>query len=162
MIPQDAKSLIELVQFNHDLIHQQLSGVTHAESLLQPPFRGNCMNWVTGHILDVRNEFLVMLGLPGVMTEDEKKRYGYGSDPITEAAQAVDLGSLIERLDQSLAAIVSKLGSMSQADLDREASIWRGPMPLIQALGFLHWHESYHTGQLELLRQLAGKNDHVI
>ncbi|NHZ72498.1 MAG: hypothetical protein GWP17_05390, partial [Aquificales bacterium] len=26
----------------------------------------------------------------------------------------------------------------------------------------LHWHETYHTGQLEILRQLAGKNDSVI
>jgi hypothetical protein len=26
----------------------------------------------------------------------------------------------------------------------------------------LAWHETYHLGQLELLRQLAGKNDQVI
>jgi hypothetical protein len=31
-----------------------------------------------------------------------------------------------------------------------------------QALAGLHWHETYHTGQLELLRQLAGKNDAII
>lgn len=29
------------------------------------------------------------------------------------------------------------------------------------ALPFFLWHESYHTGQLELLRQLAGMNDKV-
>jgi hypothetical protein len=29
-------------------------------------------------------------------------------------------------------------------------------------LAFLNWHEAYHVGQLELLRQLAGKNDQVI
>jgi hypothetical protein len=27
---------------------------------------------------------------------------------------------------------------------------------------FLQWHETYHLGQLEPLRQLAGKNDKVI
>jgi methionine salvage enolase-phosphatase E1 len=26
----------------------------------------------------------------------------------------------------------------------------------------LHWHETYHTGQLELLRQLAGTNDRIV
>jgi uncharacterized damage-inducible protein DinB len=27
---------------------------------------------------------------------------------------------------------------------------------------FSIWHETYHVGQLELLRQLAGKNDKII
>jgi hypothetical protein len=31
-----------------------------------------------------------------------------------------------------------------------------------QQIRFSHWHETYHVGQLELLRQLAGKNDKVI
>jgi hypothetical protein len=26
----------------------------------------------------------------------------------------------------------------------------------------LHWHETYHTGQLEILRQLAGTNDRIV
>jgi hypothetical protein len=26
----------------------------------------------------------------------------------------------------------------------------------------LHWHETYHTGQLDILRQLAGKDDGVL
>lgn len=162
MIPQAAKSLIDLYQFNHDIIHQQLKDITHSESLLQPTFRGNCLNWVIGHILNVREECLELLGLPGVMTENEKKNYEYGSEPITDAARASDLDSMLKRLDQSLAVILRKLESLSQADLDREARIWRGPLPLSEALSFLRWHETYHTGQLELLRQLAGKNDHVI
>ena len=29
-------------------------------------------------------------------------------------------------------------------------------------LHFLLWHETYHTGQTELLRQLTGVNDKVI
>jgi uncharacterized damage-inducible protein DinB len=31
-----------------------------------------------------------------------------------------------------------------------------------EQLAFLHFHEAYHTGQTEMLRQLAGKNDKVI
>ena len=162
MIPQNAKTLIDLYQFNQDIIHQQLNGINHADSLLQPPFRGNCLNWVVGHILDIRDEALQLLGLPGVMTEAERMAYGYGSQPIVDAAQACELDSLVSRLDESLVAIVSKLEALSQADLEREARIWRGPMPLAEALSYQRWHESYHTGQLEYLRQLAGKNDHVI
>ena len=32
----------------------------------------------------------------------------------------------------------------------------------IKALFFGYFHESYHVGQTELLRQLAGKNDKMI
>ena len=31
-----------------------------------------------------------------------------------------------------------------------------------QALASQHWHETYHTGQLELLRQLAGTDDAIV
>jgi uncharacterized damage-inducible protein DinB len=162
MTPPAAKTLIDLLQFNHEAIHMQLKGITHAESLLQPPFRGNCMNWVIGHILTMRQAWMDLLGLPGVMSEEEQKAYGYGSEPITTAAQALELDSLVKRLDASLPTLVSKLENISQAELDREVEIWRGPLPLAQALSFFQWHECYHTGQLELLRQLAGKNDKVI
>jgi uncharacterized damage-inducible protein DinB len=33
---------------------------------------------------------------------------------------------------------------------------------MAERLAFAHWHETYHVGQLELLRQLTGKNDKVI
>ena len=157
-----AKTLIDLLEFNQTIIHAQLKDITPAESLLQLPFQGNCMNWVVGHILDVRQEWLAMLGLPGIMTGDEQKAYGYGSEPISCADQAVPLESLLSRLDGTLLTLVDKLESLTQADLDREVEIWRGKLPLAEALAHYLWHESYHTGQLEQLRQLAGKNDHVI
>jgi hypothetical protein len=162
MIAPAAKLIIELYQFNHNIIHLHLKDITHPESLIQPPFRGNCINWVIGHIIGIRDECLKLLGLPGMFTESESKKYGYGSEPITDAAQAIDLDAMLKKLDESLAIIVNKLESLSQADLDREARIWRGPLPLSEAVSFMLWHESYHTGQLELLRQLTGKNDHVI
>jgi uncharacterized damage-inducible protein DinB len=162
MTPPAAIILIDLLQFNHETIHMQLKDITHAESLLQLPFRGNCMNWVIGHILDARQEWLNLLGLPGTMTEEERKTYGYDSEPITAAAQAIHLDSLAKRLDESLGTIVNKLETLTQADLDGEVEIWRGKVPAAQALSFFQWHEAYHTGQLEQLRQLAGKNDKVI
>lgn len=157
-----AYPFIDLYQFNHDIIHQQLNEVTHAESLMQPPFRGNCLNWVIGHILTIRDECFELLSLPALLTESQRNTYGYGSEPILDGASACDLTTMVTMLDQSLDTLVQKLESLSQADLDHEAHIWRGPLPLSAAISFMLWHESYHTGQLELLRQLTGKNDHVI
>jgi uncharacterized damage-inducible protein DinB len=157
-----ANILVELYKYNHDIIHQQLAEISHEESLLQLPFRGNCMNWVVGHILGVRGEALELMGLPGTLNLAEEKVYGYGSDPLADPANACDLGSMVKRLDDSLARVIYGLDSLSSAELNSQVRIWRGPMPLIAALSYVQWHESYHTGQLELLRQLAGKNDKVI
>jgi hypothetical protein len=35
-------------------------------------------------------------------------------------------------------------------------------MSMIELLQFLAWHETYHLGQLDQLRQLSGVNDTVI
>ena len=43
-----------------------------------------------------------------------------------------------------------------------EVQHWSGTIPLAEALSLAQWHEAYHIGQLEQLRQLAGKNDKVI
>jgi len=47
-------------------------------------------------------------------------------------------------------------------ELAREVQSFLGTTTLGQLTFFLCWHESYHTGQTEALRQLAGKNDKVI
>ncbi len=156
------KIMVEVYKNNHEIIHKQLAGISHEESLLQLPFRGNCMNWVVGHILGVRGEALELMGRPGTLNPAEEKIYGYGSIPLTDPAKACDLGSMLDRLDDSLVRVTDSLAALSPADLDCQVRIWRGPMSLMSALSFVHWHESYHTGQLELLRQLAGKNDKVI
>jgi uncharacterized damage-inducible protein DinB len=36
------------------------------------------------------------------------------------------------------------------------------PWTTAEFLHFLLWHETYHAGQTELLRQLSGTNDKVI
>lgn len=153
---------INVLQFNHEIIHQQLQNITQAESLLQPPYRGNCLNWVVGHILSIREYWFGLLGLPGLMSETEKKIYGYGSQPLTEGSQATALDSLVDRLDTSLGILIDELNCLSPAELEREVRIWRGPVPLREAIAFMQWHEAYHTGQLEQLRQLTGKNDHIV
>ncbi len=156
------KILAELYKNNHEVIRKQLTDISQEESLLQLPFRGNCLNWVVGHILGIRGEALELMGLSRTLNPAEEKIYGYGSEPLTDPGKACDLSSLVNRLDDSINRVVNGLVSLPSAELDRQVRIWRGQMPLLEALSYIQWHESYHTGQLEFLRQLAGKNDHVI
>lgn len=162
MMRSERDRLKENFEFTHRLIHMQTDGLTHADSLLQLPFRGNCLNWVLGHIVDSRNTVLRLLGAQCIWTADECSVYGYGSDPITGEGKALPLERLLADLDESQNRIAAALESISPEALAAEIEIWKGKTPLAEHLAFLHWHETYHVGQLELLRQLAGKNDAVI
>lgn len=155
--------LIESLERNLDIIKAQTQGLTHADSLLQLPFRGNCLNWVIGHIADNRNTMLHFLGEEGILDEAHAARYGYGSEPVCgDAGDILTLEELLVALEQSQKALVARLQTIPAEDLAREVQSWLGTTRLGQLIFFLYWHESYHTGQTEALRQLAGKGDKVI
>ncbi|MGC8787158.1 MAG: hypothetical protein ACP5Q1_07005, partial [Anaerolineae bacterium] len=67
---------------NLEIVQAQTKGLSHADSLLQPPFRGNCLNWVLGHLVTNRDRVLALLGEVPVGNESVQARYGYGSEPV--------------------------------------------------------------------------------
>lgn len=157
----EPKTLIQSFETTHWIIHQQTDGLTHADSVLQLPFRGNCLNWVLGHVVQTRDRVLALLDEPPTLTEAEVARYRTGAEPITDAGSAVPLDRLLSALDEAQERIVAALEQVSPEKLaemyDEERQVTIG-----DRIGGLHWHETYHVGQLEILRQLAGKNDRVI
>lgn len=158
-----SKELAEAFGRNVDILVRQTNGLSHAESVLQPPMRGNCMNWVLGHIADNRDTVLQQLGQAPLMSADQRKRYGYGSEPVcVDGDDLLKLEQLLSMLQRSQTAIASVLEGISPAELAKEVESFYGKSSLGSFLFFLCWHETYHLGQTEVLRQLAGTNDKVI
>jgi len=149
----------EYFGLTYRVIHRQLNGLTNEESFLQPPFRGNCLNWVLGHIVFSREAVLTRLGESFPWTEAEAARYTRNSEPDTSTGDALPLERLLTALEASQERIVAGLKRVSDEDLQRPAG---DDETIGEQIAFSHWHETYHVGQLELLRQLAGKNDKVI
>lgn len=140
------------------LIKKHADGLSHADSVIQPPFQANCFNWVLGHILAGRNEALSYLGAPTLWKEEEIALYKTGSAPITEAKQGLLLGRLLADLDETQELIVARLGQISPEDLAEIVDTRFGKRPVGQHIAGLHWHETYHTGQLEILRELTSSD----
>lgn len=160
MTTTTAETLAEYYGLTHRVIGRQLEGVTHEESLVQPPFRGNCLNWVLGHIIVSRDEALTILGEDLPWDESVASRYQRNSDPITSAEEALPLSQLQALLDESQSRILAGLARLSpERTEEREGE---DTDSIGERLTFANWHETYHVGQLELLRQLAGKNDKII
>src|SRR4051794_34011801 len=139
---------------NVSLIRRQTDGLTHADSLLQPPFRGNCLNWIVGHIGVNRDNVLRLLGEQPVMAADGT-RYERHSDPVTDGADEaiLPLDELLARLDRSQEQISTALAHMDEAALARELTFNGNTATVGERIFTLYFHDSYHTGQTELLRQ---------
>ena len=145
---------------NTRLIHLQADGLSNADSLIQPPFNSNCLNWVIGHIVQGRCTVLELLGQETVMTEEQRDRYKRGSDPIKgEEAGIMTLAALLAALDESQTRIDAALDSITEAEL---AVVVEDEATLAHRLYGQYFHDTYHTGQTDLLRQVAGTNDVVI
>jgi hypothetical protein len=158
-----ATDLIGALERNLGIIKAQTQGLSHAESLLQLPFRGNCLNWVLGHIATNRNTMLLFLGEEAILSEAHVKRYGFDSEPVCgDAGDILTLGQLLMVLEQGQSSLTARLQKITMEKLAGEVQSFLGTTTLGQFIFFLYWHESYHTGQTEALRQLAGKNDKVI
>jgi uncharacterized damage-inducible protein DinB len=156
------KLINSIFKRNELLIQAQAKGISHIESLLQPPFRANCFNWVLGHILSSRALVLQKLGSPPPW-QAQTKRYERGSAPLTvESTDVIDFITLLKWLGESQKQLSTALKALSDEQLSTPQSAEAGSTTLGEWLMFLAWHESYHSGQTEQLRQLAGKDDSVI
>jgi len=158
----DAESLIQKYKLTAYIIQHQTEGITNEESIIQPPVRGNCMNWILGHILNDRNLVLSLLGEESVFDKAEAERYQRDSDPVSRFEEGLLFEKLLEKFDLSQKRIVSGLRSITPERLAEIDQVGTRKEEVGALISFIHWHETYHTGQFELLRQLAGKNDKVI
>lgn len=147
-----AKDLIDSYETNTWLIHQHIDGISDAESLLQLPFEANCLNWIVGHIVSRRNSALNALGLPELWGEEISARYRTGSDPVLDAKNARALSDLVADLDRSQETITAALKEAGDDLLDAVVSNDRGVKTAFEHLKGFHWHETYHVGQLDILR----------
>jgi uncharacterized damage-inducible protein DinB len=155
--------LAAMFRRNLDIVKQQIASLSEADSLLQLPFRGNCLNWVLGHLAENRNSLLRNLGRPEFLAKEQQQRYGHGSAPVTCAGEeALPMSELLGMLERSQPEIEASLRAITPKDLSKEVKFATRTMTLGERLFFQYFHETYHVGQTEILRQLAGTDDKII
>ena len=141
------------------VVGQNLDGVDHGASLVAPQPGGNCINWVLGHLVEVYESVLPMLGQERVLDEGALARYARGTEPLTEAAEALPLDDLRGAWAEATARFAAGLEGLEEDALDRPAPFSPGDDP-DETVGSLLltvlFHQIYHAGQLGLLRRLVG------
>jgi hypothetical protein len=152
-----AETLAVLYGLDHQVLRLNLDGITHEESLVQPQPFGNCINWITGHLVCQRSSILTMVGEQPIWGEVEMAMYKRGAPPIKDGAKALPFDRIMADLDRSQERLIPALARLTEDQLTKGDE--RGT--LADKLGFLHFHEAYHAGQIGLLRRLVGKEGKI-
>lgn len=147
------RSVLASYKRNLDQIRQLTDGMTHAQSLAQPPADWNCANWIVGHIACYRNLILSVLDQPPALDPDIAKRYPFGSPPVKGEEPGIgQFDDLLRAIGDAQAGIERGLNALGAEQLSEIIQTTFGPMPRDERLVMLLRHEAYHTGQLEFLR----------
>lgn len=156
--------LSEAFKRNLEIIKLQTEGLSQEDSLVQLPFRANCMNWVVGHVVTNRHSVLKLLGDEQLTAAERVQRYVRESQPVTgEEAGVLPLAELLELLEQAQTQMAARLAGITPLETERQVAFFGNKsMSLGEWLLFFYFHDTYHTGQTEILRQAAGKDDKII
>ncbi|MBI1374898.1 MAG: DUF664 domain-containing protein [Phycisphaera sp.] len=145
-----------LFQFNTKALHARVNDLTPAEWRQQVADSSNAL-WVVGHVAIYRRTILRNIGLD-LPTADWEAAFAKGTKP-TNLPDKIGSKHLLD----DLAATSERLGEALPGLTDEQLA---GPFPrtlpdgsntLGGAVLFLLWHETYHIGQLGLIRKILGK-----
>lgn len=138
-----------------------LDGVGEDEALVAPERGGNTLNWVAGHLVLHRAITQRLLGGPVPFDPKKYDRYQRGSEPVTDAAEAVPLAEMVEDFTALRQPFFAALREAESERLAQPApfSPLNDPDETIGSLvAGLFFHEAYHVGQLGVLRRLTGRD----
>jgi hypothetical protein len=159
----DAKQLAKAFGRNTAILKMQTAGLTHEESLLQTAYGVNCLNWTVGHILVYRDRVVSSVGGEPQFPNGELNRYQRESEPIVEDGPGVlALERLVAGIGSSQEAIDAVVAALTDEEFSEQSEIDGRMVSLSRRLHFDYFHDTYHTGQTEILRQVAGRGDKII
>lgn len=140
---------------NRNVLRRLTESLDHTDSLIQPPFQANCLNWVLGHILSYRDDLLELLGQTAILEDPQRSRYGNGSAPVTaDGPHVLTLERQLEVLEQGQDVLGPALENLVENDLEEEIAVRDRKTTRAERLFFLYFHDTYHTGQVDLLVQM--------
>src|SRR5688572_15805285 len=140
----------------YSLIARNVEGVTHADSLVPGAGGANPANWILGHVVNVHNGVMRIIGAPPVWENEQLERARF-DHPIRDTRDAIDWDTLVERFNASRTACLAALASLTDVALAEKMpdpfgkDSTRGGLLAVLAV-----HQCYHAGQLGMTRRAAG------
>jgi uncharacterized damage-inducible protein DinB len=140
----------------YSVIARNVEGLTHADSLAPAAGGGNTANWILGHVVNVHNGVMGIIGAAPVWESEQLERARF-DHPIRDTSEAIDWGWLVERFNASRDACLAALASLTDEALaEKMPDAFGNDSTRARILGGLVIHQTYHAGQLGMARRAAG------
>ncbi|MDQ0594882.1 hypothetical protein QFZ37_003251 [Chryseobacterium ginsenosidimutans] len=144
-ISNDIEIIKYLIFSNYKVILMNVDGISNEEAMIFPNNEANCMNWILGHLIYIRNAFLNVLGEESVWNNEKFSCYNRGEIPLNRKNEFISFEELKAYLQETQNKLESKLNSLESID----------PV-IINDISGLTLHEIYHSGQFGYLRRILG------
>jgi uncharacterized damage-inducible protein DinB len=149
------QSLAQQFGIMYGVAASNVNGLTHEQSLVQPSHGGNCANWILGHMVNVHNRLMKLVGEKPVWESEQLAHAGF--EAITTPDGAIDWDTLRDRFLGSRERCLAAISALSDDALaEKLPNPFGGTATRAELLTVLAFHQSYHTGQLALARRAAG------
>lgn len=146
--------LARMFEVSYGALFRNLEGITHEDSLVFPKPGGNCANWILGHIVASRNRVMPLVNVIPIWTLETAFLYSGIEEAQWTTDKALSFREIQADLARTQQELLNALELLPDDRLEQNVSADR---TVGEALGFLLWHESYHGGQIALLRRVLGK-----
>jgi uncharacterized damage-inducible protein DinB len=147
--------LAEILRLNTTLFRNCLDGLSDEQAAARPSGATNNAAFVAAHLTNSRFYLLKALG---VEEPDPLAPYLDGRKSLDELETLPPLGEIQAAWTKAARLLRDRLAALTPADLDGPSGakfpLFNGT--LLATLTFLVQHDSYHVGQLSLLRKYCG------
>lgn len=146
--------IVRNYQKNTGFLQYLLNGLTD-EDMLARTGQSNTIGWILGHLILHRGKTLQLLKIPCEIHESEKA-FERGVEKNIELRLDVTqaLKDMMSRGEQ----LVERILELDETDLQRtlDVSFPGGKNDLGSGLSFAAWHETFHIGQIDLIKVAVG------
>lgn len=104
-----------------------------------------------GHVLET-------VGAAHAWQDEVRALYHTETAPVTPESPSVQFEKLVAYLDESAGLLKSALEDVSEVWLEENHTNYRGEKTRYAHVTSFHWHESFHLGQLEILKAFIESN----
>jgi uncharacterized damage-inducible protein DinB len=143
-----AKTFIGMLQFQARILNNVFDNLPEEAALKRVSSNANHINWLAGHILHCRFMLAGMIGINE--TNPFGQTYWLAIDD--KAYPGVkEIAAQIPHISEQL---IEKLSSLSDDEMDTRPS--GNKQSLGEIIAFFVYHESYHLGQIGIVRKIIG------
>ncbi len=136
-------------EINRRALGINLDGVSENQALFE--LNGSAsMNWIVGHMLRSRSDTLEEAGAQRLHDQEELLWYRPRHEAPERQSTALSLTTLLAMMDETSELFLQRIATLLESlpEDQRDA--------VVRRIAFRSFHESYHCGQIAILRRALG------